>query len=129
MTKPGSITAELKGWDCTDHDPIEKWIPGTDEVVYWLVCHIGEPGLEASDMFTVPVVNTRGLHSPAWKQRHKAPAERQVIPIVVDPYSWEGVLAAVNERIREASDYSWSSVQDKLRKLFHWEYEGMPPRT
>lgn len=118
------IHPELKSWDCFDHDPIEDWVPETDTVLYWLVLHIGLPGSEAASMFTVPVANHKGLHTPEWKQRHRMPRDKTITPIVVDPYSWQAVHAEVEHRLGEISGISWFDLQEQLRLIFHWEYEG-----
>ena len=117
------VTPELKGWDCSDHDPIEDWVPESDTVLYWLVLHLGLPDAEGADLFTVPVANHKGLHTPEWKQRHRGRHDKTIVPIVVDPYTWEGVLAEVHRRLREISDINWFGLQEQLRLVFHWEYE------
>lgn len=45
-------------------------------------------------------------------------------PIVLQPYSWEGVLAATRERLESCTGRDWLEVQEKLRRQFDWEYEG-----
>ncbi len=118
------LSPELKGWDCTDHDPIEDWVPESDTVLFWLVLHLGWPGSEAADLFTVPVANPKGLHTPEWKQRHRVPRDTTITPIVVDPYSWDAVLSEVHRRLGEISGYDWLDLQEQLRLIFHWEFEG-----
>ncbi len=117
------VHPELKGWDCTDHHPIEDWVPASDTVLYWLVLHIGMPGSEAAALFTVPVANHQGLHTPEWKQRHRVPRDKTITPIVVDPYAWPAVLAEVHRRLGEISGINWFDLQEQLREIFHCEYE------
>ena len=115
------IVPELKGFDCSDHDSIESWSPGSEPVLYRLSLLIGEPGNPAADLFDVPVANHAGLHLSEWKRR----THRSIVPIVVDPYSWSGVLSEIQRRLASASSHDWLSVLDKLRAEFAWEYEGM----
>ncbi|MCA8942019.1 MAG: hypothetical protein KDB80_05605 [Planctomycetes bacterium] len=115
------LVPELKHVDCIDHDPIERWIPETDAVLFWLTLHVGLPAHEAVDMFTVPVANLAGMRSPEWNRRRQGSAE----PIVVEPYSWHAVLEQVNGRLRRCAAHDWTSVWHGLRKEFAWEYEGM----
>ncbi len=119
------LTPELKSWDCFDHDPIEDWVPDTDTVLYWLALHVGLPGSEAASMFMVPVANHKGLHTPEWKQRYRRPRDKTIVPIVVDPYAWPAVLAEVHRRLEEISCINWFDLQEQLRLIFDWEYEGM----
>ena len=120
VTAPAWVP-ELKGFDCVDHDPIERWVPEGEAVLYWLVLHIGVPGEPGADLFTVPVANHAGLHDPEWKQR----ADRSKSPIVVDPYSWQGVIDEVDRCLQAAAGWDWATVRAKLRERFAWEYEGM----
>lgn len=119
------MTPELKGYDCSYHDPIDRWVPDGDEVLFWLTLHIGEPGRDGADLYTVPVATVPGLKTAKWKQRPRSPGTKDVQPIVLREYTWEGVLASVRERLQACSGYAWLDVQDKLRHQFAWEYEGM----
>ncbi len=120
------VTPELRSWDCTDHHPIDRWSPEGDEVLYWLVLGIGEPGSTAADLYTVPVATMAGLKTPDWKQRTRSREWKRIRPIVLRHYSWDAVIGCVRDRIRACSGYTWRDAQDKLRREFHWEYEGMP---
>lgn len=118
------LSPELKSWSCVDHDPIEDWVPDSDTVLYWLGLRLGIPGDRAADLFTVPVANVNGLQTPAWKQRHRYPNDRTITPIVVDPYSWPGVLEEIHRRLSGITGPDWSTLQEQLRLVFHWEYEA-----
>ena len=51
------MKAQLKGQDCTGHDPIEKWRPEDPaEVDYWLCLHIGPKWRKGADLFYVNVL-------------------------------------------------------------------------
>jgi len=117
------VTLEVKRLDCADHDPIEEWAPGAGPVVFWLVCHVGCRGSDSADMFTAPVVNLAGLHSPQWKQR--ARTQRDVPPIVCEPYTWSAVTAAVDEILATSAQHDWVESVERLRAHFLWEYEGI----
>ena len=116
-----SVEPVLKYFDCTDHDPIEEYVPESDSVWYWLTLGIGTPESEAADLFSVPVGTPVGLR----EARQSGERKFCVPPIIVNPYDWIMVLAEVNRRIGTCADLSWSGMQEQLRKLFFWEYEGM----
>ena len=112
----------LKGFDCTDHHPIEEWVPSDDSVWYWLTLEIGTSDSEGADLFSVPVGTSVGLRDA--RQR----GERSAFPppIIVNPYDWSAVLAEVDRRLSACADISWAGVADSLRRLFYWEFEGRP---
>jgi hypothetical protein len=125
QTKPRPILRpELKHWDCLDHDPIETWVPNDPEVLFWLTLAIGLPGSEAADNFEVCVVTLAALRSDAGRAV-KPRGAGSLLPIVLQSYSWPGVIAAVGARLEQCEGRDWLEVQEKLRRHFFWEYEGM----
>lgn len=119
------LTPVLKSCDSYDHDPIQLWVPDGDEVYYWLNCVIGLEGSDAADLYRVPVLNVRGLKSDRWRGHRRRGRASDPPAIVVEPYSWEGVLAELRRRLDSCSGHDWFHINDALRKLFDWEYEGM----
>jgi hypothetical protein len=118
------LRPELKHWDCSDHDPIEAWVPDDAEVVYWLTLAIGPPESEAADNFQVCVATLAGLKSAAGRvAKPRGPSSPEAI--VLQRYSWTGVMAAVRARLEECEARDWLEVQEKLRSRFYWEYEGL----
>jgi hypothetical protein len=125
QTGPRSLVRpELRGFDCTDLDPIEAWVPEDDEVVYWLTLTIGEPGIVGADDFQVCVATPAGLKSPLG-QRARPRGSDEPKAIVVQAYSWNAVLNAIEERLDACKGRDWAEVNEKLRAQFSWEYEGM----
>jgi hypothetical protein len=118
------IRPELRGFDCYDHDPIEAWVPDDDEVLYWLTLTIGEPGSVGADNFRVCVATPAGLKSPLG-QRFRPRGSGQVKAIVVQAYSWNAVLGAIDQRLDACEGHHWDEVNEKLRIQFDWEFEGM----
>lgn len=123
------LTPELKTFDSADVDDLLKWVPDTDEVLYWLNLEIGLPGAERADHYQVAVATPAGL-KPHRGMRARSGAWQ---PIVVRPYSWKAVLAEVERRLLSCSGADWHDVNQRLRAQFQWEYEGMtrsanPPR-
>ena len=115
------MTPELKSFDCADHDPIDQYTPKTESVWYYLAMHIGLPGDSSSDMFTAIVATPSGLG--------ELKARGQQIecgrPILVSSYSWAAVRDEIQERLESCAGPNWLEVQEKLRREFLWEYEGM----
>jgi hypothetical protein len=118
------ITPELKALACSDLDPIETWVPGDDEVIYWLTLVIGLPGSPAANDFQVCVATPAGLRSPTGRRMRPRGSARPP-PIVLQAYSWAGVLGAIQQRLDACAGSDWSEIADKLRRQFAWEYEGM----
>ena len=118
---PQEITPVLKDWDCTYHDPIESWQPETDVVDYHLALHIGPPDLEAADLWYVQVFTPAGLARAKQEGQRIGPKP----PIIVRPYRWSAVLDEAQRRVASCTGFGWLDVQEKLRRQFHWEWEGM----
>ncbi len=115
----------LRSFDCTDHDPIDEWQPDGRPVWYYLALHIGPPDSEARDLHYVLVADRDGLAE--LKQSGYRPGPEP--PIVVEPYSWEGVMEEISRRLVACEDWDWLGVQEKLRKQFRWEYEDYARRS
>ena len=115
------VEPELKGFDCTDHHPIEEWRPASDSVHFWLTLHIGVTGVDGSDLYKIAVFTTRGLA----ESKQDTVNLRGPDPIVLEEYSWDGVLEEVHSRLVRCVGFGFSDVQEKLRGEFEWEYEGM----
>lgn len=126
-TQPGPrhvVRPELKRWDCSDHDPIESWVPDGDEVLLWLTLAIGLPDSEAADNFDVCVVTVARLSSTTARML-KPRGAGSPEPIVLQSYSWAAVTAAVHARLEQCEGRDWLEIQEKLRRQFFWEYEGV----
>ncbi|HVM60605.1 MAG TPA: Imm8 family immunity protein [Verrucomicrobiae bacterium] len=112
----------LKGQDCTDHDPIEKWSPkDAAEVNYWLCLHIGPDRGKGADLFYVNVLS--------WVAANELSKEELSCrkSIIVDEYSWPAVEAAVRGILESSVGENWTEITDKLRVRFDWEFEGYRP--
>jgi len=115
-------TPELKAFDCIDHDPIEQWIPASEgEVNYQLCLHIGLPGDEACDLFYMQVTTPEAIstHHPG-----KSLGKRRII---VNPYSWESVLEAIQATLERCAGDDWSQQSALLAEHFAWEFENYRP--
>ena len=116
------IIPELMAFDCLDHDPIEQWIPDSDaEVDYRLCLHVGQPDSEACDLFYVRVTTPEaiGAHHPGTSVGKRR--------IVVNPYSWESVLEAIQATLARCAGEGWSQQSALLAEHFDWEFEGYRP--
>ncbi len=115
---------QLKAFDCTDHDPIDQWIPESDVGVHYSLClHIGPPDEEGADLFYVDVVTPQSInednHARSLSQRR----------IVVSPYSWEDVLKKVQATLERCAGDDWRQQSELLAKHFNWEFENYRPNT
>jgi hypothetical protein len=115
----------LKELDCTDIPDVEKWLPASSEVCYWLTLSIGTSDSEAADNFQVCVATPDGLKSA--RGRMIKPKGAAPPPIVLQDYSWDGVLREIDRRLAACAGTDWLAMQEKLRLLFMWEYEGYKP--
>ncbi len=110
---------ELKALDCMDHDPIESWQPlSATDVDYSLCLHIGPTDQQGTDLFYVNVLSeaaARMLNTDEFAQRKK---------IVVKDYSWNAVVRAIDDIIRQIEGADWSEIAKKLSKEFDWEFEN-----
>lgn len=114
----------LKAFDCFDHDPIDQWRPDSDSEAYYSLClHIGPPDEEGADLFYVDVATPQAINALNLGKRM---SERG---IVVNPYSWENVLAVVRTILERCAGEDWSQQSQLLAKHFSWEYENYRPYT
>lgn len=107
---------ELKGFDCTDFDPIDQWMPSSPaEVCYPLCLHIGLAGQAGSDIFYVEIV------TPEAVGQRKLPLDKR--HLVVTPYSWPGVLGQVQHILESIQAATWEECAEGLSRFFRWEFE------
>ena len=110
---------QLKAQDCTDHDPIEAWLPADPaHVDYWLCLHIGPAGQQREEMFYVNVLSEAAacqLDAGELEKRKK---------IVLKDYSWSAVMRAVDDILRQVEGSSWSEVAQTLSQKFDSEFEN-----
>lgn len=118
------IKPQLKGHDCTDHDPIEEWRPRDPaQVDYWLCLHIGTDDHEGADLFYVNILSeaaARKLEAAELARRKK---------IVVTDYSWSAVARAVGDILHQIEGADWSEIAGKLSQKFDWEFENYRPHV
>ncbi len=116
------VRPEIRSVDCSDHHPIEQWVPDHRDVYYWLNVRIGPTGEAAADNFVTLVATPAGLASLKQSGFRIGPEP----PIVVEPYEWSSVRSQLEARVAECGDASWDRVNERLRRAFQWEYEGAP---
>lgn len=112
-----SMKPIIINYDCTDHDPIDKWVPDDiSDVDFWMNFTIGLDS-ERGDNFQVRVVTPNNLHGKN-SVKHA---------IVLNEYSWSKVLAVVESMLEQCQDIDWVSISERLSKLMHWEFENYKP--
>jgi hypothetical protein len=104
-------------YDCSDHDPIDKWTPDDPfDVDIWVNFTIGTDKM-GGDNFLVRIVTPNNLHgknSDKWA-------------IVIVEYSWENILAKINRLLEESSGDDWADISRNLSSRMHWEYQDYRP--
>jgi hypothetical protein len=118
----GAHLPVLKRIDCTDIGDVERWQPTSSEVCYWLTLSIGTADSEAADDFQVCVATPDGLKSAVGRRIKPKGANPPLI--VLQEYSWNGVIREIDQRLAACPGTDWAEMLDKLRLLFDWEYEG-----
>ncbi len=109
---------KLKALDCTEHDPVEAWQPAdASRVDYWLCLHIGPAGQQGAELFYVNV-----LSGPAAHKLDAGELARRK-KIVVEEYSWDAVMRAVDDILREVEGTSWGEIAHQLSQKFDWEFD------
>ena len=100
-----------------DFFEIDGWVPDDPEHVdFWLRLCIGETGKEGADFYDVHVV-TQNQMSQVKKSDY--------IHMIPWYNSSQELIKELKAKVAKCQDVSWIGVQDQLRKMFHWEYEGM----
>lgn len=101
-------------YDCTDHDPIEGWVPDDAfNVDLWINFTIG-PDIEGGDNFMVRIVSPKNLHN-------KDTAKHAII---LNEYSWPKVVTEVASILEQCQGTSWAEVAEQLSHFMHWEYDN-----
>lgn len=104
-------------YDCTDHDPIDKWLPDDFcDVDVWVNFTIG-PDSKGGDNFQVRVVTPNNL-------KGKNSAKHAII---LNEYSWPKVLAAVEAILELCQGTSWAGISKQLSQLMYWEFDNYQP--
>ena len=104
-------------YDCTDHDPIETWIPDDPfNVDFWMNFTIG-PDMKGGDNFQVRVTTPNNLHGRN--------ADKHAI--VLAEYSWASVLEVIEKLLEDIRGDDWAEVSAQLSQLMFWEYENYKP--
>ncbi|MBL7981406.1 MAG: hypothetical protein JNL52_06295 [Flavobacteriales bacterium] len=110
---------KLKGQDCLDHDPIEKWEPTNDGFVnYWLCLHLGPEDQEGSDLFYVNILSEVAADQ---LDAHELSGRKKII---LKDYSWSAVMVSVREILQQVEGSTWDEVAQKLGQKFNWEFEN-----
>ena len=104
-------------YDCTDYDPIEKWVPDNPtDVDFWMNFTIG-PDIKGGDNFQIHIVTPNNLQG---KNADK-------YALVIRNYSWPVVLNNIENILENCQGENWSEVSEKLSQLMYWEFENYQP--
>jgi hypothetical protein len=104
-------------YDCTDHDPIEEWVPDdVFDVDFWINFTIG-PDMKGGDNFQVHIVTPNNLHGK----------DSEKYAIVIKQYSWSSLLTVIINMLEKCQGRNWSEISEKLSQLMYWEFENYQP--
>jgi len=104
-------------YDCSDHDPIDGWIPDDAfDVDFSMNFTIGHDS-KGGDNFQVRIVTPNNLHG-------KDSANHA---IVLSQYSWPEVIAAVEVILEQCHGLNWAAISESLSQHMHWEYDSYQP--
>ena len=115
---------EIKSYFCSDVPDLESWAPNDDYWIVWIDLSIGAVGEVGADFFTACVASPRGL-SAENQRRVSRGLSRIASPVVVQEYDWPTIQGILERQVATCTGPSWLSIQDQLRLMFSWEYEGM----
>jgi hypothetical protein len=104
-------------YDCTDHDPIEQWVPNDPfDVDIWINFTIG-PNSKSGDNFLARVITSNNLHGK----------DSDKYAVILTEYSWANVIYEINRFLEMCSGNNWLEISEKLSKFMHWEYQDYKP--
>lgn len=107
----------ILSYDCTDHDPIEEWVPDDAfNVDFWVNFTVG-PDKTGGDNYQVHIVTPNNLHGKN-TDKHA---------IVLNEYSWPSVLAEVEAILEKCQGSDWPEISNKLSNFMYWEFENYQP--
>lgn len=110
------IKPEIREISCTEIDNIEIWKPlDPADVDFWITIMIGidEYG---GDNFDVHVISPKNLKQGPTSKKYT---------LVLNDYSWDALIAQIDEVLIKSSGFNWTDISQQLSKYFYWEYEGM----
>lgn len=104
-------------YDCTDHDPIDKWVPdNVFDVDFWMNFTIGSDS-KGGDNFQVRVATPNNLRGN----------NAAYHAIILNEYVWPKVLSAVEAILGQCQDPNWEDITRQLSQLMYWEFENYTP--
>jgi hypothetical protein len=111
------MRAEIKGFDCADHDPIAEWVPEDPSAVdVFITFHIGPVGGSGADLFHARFLAEGAPPIPARAKR-----------FALGEYSFEAAYAAVKALVERAEAPDWDSLARGLAVFMDWEFENYTP--
>ncbi|MES0300406.1 Imm8 family immunity protein [Citrobacter sedlakii] len=108
-------------WSPDIYDPW-TWEPVDNNVFYLLEMNIGMSDEDASDIYSVVVATAEGVSSLKHK---KDMLNKQYKLILVDEYSWKGVMSILNSIISYIDIKNSINISQELCRYFYWEYDSM----
>jgi hypothetical protein len=107
------MKAIIVNYDCTDHDPIDEWVPENDrDVDFWMNFTIGLDK-SSGDNFQVRIISPIKLRNKTSKK----------FTIVIEKYSWISVLSAVEKILEQCQGSDWLDISEQLSQFMYWEFE------
>ena len=117
-TMQGMPQAVIQSYYCSDVDDLDTWVPASDLDIYIPIdLYIGPEGEEGTNIFSILVASPPALNRNGHRGKSKV--------FVVHTWDWNSVKSTFVSWVEEVGEGSWERLTDKLRKKFHWEFEGM----
>jgi len=112
------VELELQDVFCFDIDDLATWRPEGNHIDYSLELRIGAVGQVGAHDFHVRVVDEQTIAAEPGRARQYA------LIVDVESYAYDSVIASLTAMIATCCESTWADSVDKLRAVFHWEYEG-----
>lgn len=131
------VNLEVLDLRSLDIDDSPAWRPASPADVYLTVeLEIGEVGVSGGHVFQLLVATSQGVSAhhqgkalEAYTSMRKRGKRFDIDALlVVDPYEWTCVHAALLQRVASCERSTWAESLDCLRAKFFWEYEGIEYR-
>lgn len=132
-----TIALEVLDLRSLDVDDLPAWRPASPADVYLTAeLEIGEVGASGGHVFQLLVATPQGVrahHQGKALQAYTSMRKRGTsfdidALLVVDPYDWNSMHAALLQRVASCERSTWAESLDCLRAKFFWQYEGVEYR-
>lgn len=113
------IKLELRDYSSGDIPRVWDWVPrSASEVYFQLTIEVGGVGFEGGNLFQLVVATTEGIAQ--FKTEHPDVDPCPHGTIVLEAYSWQGVIDRIDSELKTCASNSWHDSIKCLGKAFSW---------